>query len=290
VLTVVEVGHATVQDLGRWGARRWGVPVAGALDAESLAVLNALVGNPPDAAAVEVLVGPLVVEATAPVVVAVPWSAVALDAGERRRVDAGLLAVAGGVDVPEVLGSRSGRVLRRGDTLPAGPPTGVSLRLPVPPVWDESPIRVVAGPQDGAGELCGPTWVVGPSSDRMGLRLDGPAIGGGEVTSDGVVPGAVQVPPDGRPILLLAEAPTTGGYVKPAVVATVDLPRAGRLRPGDEVRFEAVSVDEALDLLAARRAALDQLVASAVPAPDTRTLLTTNLVSGAVDPTDDGGR
>jgi biotin-dependent carboxylase-like uncharacterized protein len=290
VLTVVEVGHATVQDLGRWGARRWGVPVSGALDVESLAVLNALVGNPPDAAAVEVLVGPLVVEATAPVVVAVPWSAVALDAGERLRVDAGLLAVAGGVDVPEVLGSRSGQLLRRGDALPAGPPTGVSLRLPVPPVWDEGPIRVVAGPQDGAAELCGPTWTVGPSSDRMGLRLDGPAIGGGEVTSDGVVPGAVQVPPDGRPILLLAEAPTTGGYVKPAVVATVDLPRAGRLRPGDEVRFEEVSVDEALDLLAARRAALDQLVASAVPAPDARTLLTTNLVSGAVDPTDDGGR
>jgi allophanate hydrolase len=289
VLRVVEVGHAAVQDRGRWEARRWGVPVSGALDAESLELLNALVGNPPGAAAVEVLVGPLVVEATEPVVVAAPWSAMALAAGERLRVDAELLAVAGGVAVPEVLGSRSGEALRVGDLLPVGPATGVALRLPVPPVWPDGPIRVVAGPDVGAAALCGPAWRVGTASDRMGLRLDGPAIEGGEVTSDGVVPGAVQVPPSGQPILLLAEAPTTGGYRKPAVVATVDLPRAGRLRPGDEVRFEAVTVDEAIALLAARRSVLDQVVASAVSAPDPRTLLSSNLVSGAVDPTDDGG-
>jgi biotin-dependent carboxylase-like uncharacterized protein len=289
VLKVVEVGHATVQDLGRWDARRWGVPVSGALDVESLELLNALVGNPRGAAAVEVLLGALVVEATEPVVVAVPWSAVSLAPGERLRVEPGLLAVAGGVAVPEVLGSRSGPVLRAGDLLPVGPPTGVALQLPLPPTWPDGPIRVVAGPDEGAAALCGPTWTVGTASDRMGLRLDGPTVEGGEVTSDGVVPGAIQVPPAGQPILLLAEAPTTGGYAKPAVVATVDLPRAGRLRSGDQVRFEAVTVDGALALLAARRVALDQLVASAVPAPDPRTLLSSNLVSGAVDPTDDGG-
>ena len=290
MLRVVEVGHASVQDLGRWDARRWGVPVSGALDVESLALLNALVGNPPGSAAVEVLLGPLVVEAAEPVVVALPWTAVRLAAGERLRVEAGLLAVAGGLATDEVLGSRSGPPLRAGDQLPVGPPTTTALRLPVPPVWSTAPIRVVAGPQDGAEELCGPTWTVGGSSDRMGLRLEGPVVTGGEVVSDGVVPGAIQVPPSGQPILLLAEAPTTGGYVKPAVVATVDLPRAGRLRPGDELRFEVVTVDEALDLLAARRAALRQLATSAVPAPDPRTLLSTNLVSGAVDATDDGGR
>ncbi|MGY1914471.1 5-oxoprolinase subunit C family protein [Blastococcus sp. SYSU DS0973] len=167
------------------------------------------------------------------------------------------LAVRGGVDVPPVLGSRST------DTLSGlGPPVVTpGLRLPVGSLVGEEPfvdVAPVAAPSDRPvlGVLPGPRrdwldeaawpalvraeWRVSPDSDRVGLRLAGPRLGrarDGELPSEGLVPGAVQVPPDGAPVLFLADHPVTGGYPVLAVVRTADLAAAAQLRPGDVVRF-----------------------------------------------------
>jgi KipI family sensor histidine kinase inhibitor len=170
------------------------------------------------------------------------------------------LAVRGGVDVPPVLGSRSADLrsglgpppLRPGDRLPVGAPpeppaAGAGGAAPArPPAGGAATIRVIPGPRDdwfaaeALGRLCGSDYTVTPASDRTGLRLDGPALPRarrGELPSEGVVTGALQVPPNGRPILLLADHPTTGGYPVIAVAATADIGLAAQLRPGRRVRF-----------------------------------------------------
>ncbi len=192
------------------------------------------------------------------------------------------LALAGGIDVPQILGSRStclaggfggmdGRPLRAGDILRAVHPGrldlagrrwhgAVSGELPEPGV---TPIRVVVGPHvaqvgpralDG---LLGNDWSVDPRSDRMGLRLEGVSIrealpeadgDSGELLSLPMVQGVVQLPPGGAPIVLLADHQTVGGYPVPLVVAAVDLPRLAQLRPGDLLRFEGITLDEAFRL------------------------------------------
>jgi UPF0271 protein len=115
-------------------------------------------------------------------------------------------------------------------------------------------VRVAPGPQDdrfGADAreaLYGPTFRVGNESNRMGYRLTGPEVrptGGPDIVSDGVVAGAIQVPGNGQPMLLMADHQTTGGYTKAGVVVAADLPQAGQLRPGDGVVFTPVELDEA---------------------------------------------
>lgn len=193
------------------------------------------------------------------------------------------LAVPGGLSVPAVLGSRStalgagfggfgGRPLRAGDVLVAA-----SAATPLPARWpgvrdaSRGPalLRVTPGPHpDGPADprlvaLAATGWVVGAASDRMGVRLEGPAIPtahglagvGGDLVSHGVRPGAVQVTPEGGPIVLLADAQPTGGYPVLAVVAAVDRPLLGQLRPGDVVQFVVVGRADATELLRARRAA-----------------------------------
>ena len=183
------------------------------------------------------------------------------------------VAVRGGIDVPPVLGSRSADLrsglgpppLRPGDRLPLGAPTepppggasaggapagGAASASGAAPVLQAAgaaaTIRVIPGPRDdwfaaGAlGLLCGSDYTVTPASDRTGLRLDGPALPRArrdELPSEGLVTGALQVPPSGRPILLLADHPVTGGYPVIAVVATADIGLAAQLRPGSRVRF-----------------------------------------------------
>jgi KipI family sensor histidine kinase inhibitor len=172
------------------------------------------------------------------------------------------LAVRGGIDVPPVLGSRSADLLsglgppplRAGDLLPVGAPGPAAAARPadgpraavLPAAGQPAELRVIPGPRDdwfAAGALdllCGGTYVVTTSSDRTGLRLDGPALPrahGDELPSEGVVTGALQVPPGGRPILLLADHPVTGGYPVIAVVASADIGLAGQLRPGAKIRF-----------------------------------------------------
>ena len=290
----------TVQDAGRRGHRRLGVPWCGALDAEAMAAANLAVGNARAAAGLEcTAAGPTlrflattrfaltgadlgaVLERadlgtwTVPlgrVVVARAGNVLMLR--ERRAGLRAYVAFAGGIDVPAVLGSRAtdllarfggylGRALRAGDMLALGPPATAPTDMP-PPVAKPTgagplTVRVVPGPQDDAftPEACAAleneTWQVGPLSDRTACRLQGAVLehkGPGEILTDGMVPGCVQAPPDGRPIVMLADGPTTGGYPKIATVITADLPRLAQLVPGDRLRFAAVSVEGAQRLRA----------------------------------------
>ncbi len=198
--------------------------------------------------------------------------------GERRAGTRAYLAVAGGVATPAVLGSRSthlvsrmggidGRALASGDVVPIGtlaaPPARRATRTPLPvaPVPGECRLRVLLGPQDdwfttsSLDALLGATFSVSPRSDRMGFRLDGPALmtrRPAELVSEPVAFGALQVPPGGAPILLMADRQTAGGYPKIATVITADLPLAGQLAPGDAVRFAACTRAEARSALIAR--------------------------------------
>jgi antagonist of KipI len=186
------------------------------------------------------------------------------------------LALPGGIDVPTVLGSRStclaagfggfdGRPLRRGDIVVEQGFGDASLGERV---WPSDPeaaaptgatvLRVVAGPAPGVEALAAARWRVGREADRVGLRLDGgPLADGiaGEVVSHGVTWGAIQAPPDGRPIVLCADHQTTGGYPVVAVVITADRPVLGQLRPGTEVSLQAIGRDDALVALREQRAA-----------------------------------
>lgn len=181
------------------------------------------------------------------------------------------LAIGGGLDVPRMMGSRStflpggfggfqGRALRAGDTLACGIPAGAVhvCRADAPAFERETPLRVVPGPQaalfDDAGlaAFFSGTYQVQAASDRRGLRLQGPAVTHrrSELPSQGVVPGAVQVPPEGQPIILGWDGPVTGGYPVVAGVIAVDRPRLAQLRPGDAVRFMTIEREAAIALAA----------------------------------------
>ncbi len=193
-----------------------------------------------------------------------------LSFGKCRGGSRAYLAVSGGLDVKPVMGSRStdllarlgglgGRPLKRGDVLycreaePAPPGRCVPPEY-IPEFPSEVVLRVVPGPQDdhfspkGLETFFSSTYEVTSDSDRMGCRLEGPAIehlGGADIISDGVPLGAVQVPKHGRPIILLAGRQTVGGYAKIAVVITPDVDRVAQLKPGDRVRFQRVSLEKA---------------------------------------------
>jgi len=185
----------------------------------------------------------------------------------RRAGARAAVAFSGGLAVPIVLGSRAtdlpagfgglaGRALRVGDLLSLGPPNEFSTAAAahLSPPASSVTVRVVLGPQYDhfpAGEVerfLRSSFRVGPSSDRAGCRLEGPRLAAreGEITTDGMVPGSIQVPPDGKPIVMLGDGPTTGGYPKIGTAVTADLPLLAQLVPGEgEVRFSAVSVEEA---------------------------------------------
>lgn len=251
MIRVVSVqGVATVQDAGRPGWMHQGVPPGGALDPEGLAEANAAVGNPADAAAIE-LVGAMVVEGRGTVAVGgrvlegPPWR---VPASPRVRY----LAVAGGLDVPVVLGGRGtllaggiGRALREGDELPVGRLRGHAAV----PTREAGPVRVVVGPdpaafgRDAWAVLLGAEWEVGPC-DRVGARLVGPALprrGDDAGPSMPMVRGAIQVPLGGGPLVLGPDHPVTGGYPVLAVVVRADWGRIGVAAPGDRVRFRLVA-------------------------------------------------
>ncbi len=287
--------QTTVQDLGRWGYQAEGVPASGAVDPLSLVLANRLVGNEPGAAALEVTVMGLELEALDDVAVALagadlgarrdgrpvpPGVSFVLRAGERLSFAGGprgcraYLAVAGGVAVPPVLGSRStdllgrlggvaGRPLRTGDLLAAGeasaPPgelAGRRLRPGALPDYPpEATVRALLGPQEdwfsreAIARFFSHAYRVTTLSDRTGLRLEGPEVApcpGRELPSEGTAPGSVQVPGGGQPIVLLAGCQTHGGYPKIATVITADLPQLGQARPGyTRLRFQAATLAEA---------------------------------------------
>ncbi|GAA1603149.1 MULTISPECIES: biotin-dependent carboxyltransferase family protein [Kribbella] len=273
-LTVLTTGPlATIQDLGRAGQAALGVPASGACDRASYALANRLVGNHDGAAALEVTYGGLALHADGDVVVAItgaPCTGVPLNApavlrsGQVLRFGpptSGLrtyVAVRGGIDVPPVLGSRSTDLLSglgpsplvAGQTLPVGssenPMPGVDLAPVAHPAAGEVVLRVTPGPRRdwftdaGWESLLTQVYSVSTNSNRVGVRLDGVPLERartGELASEGMTHGAVQIPPSGTPVIFLADHPVTGGYPVIAYVAAADLDACAQLRPGQPVRL-----------------------------------------------------
>lgn len=278
-ITVVDPGPlTTVQDRGRPGWAHLGVPRSGALDQQAAALANRLVGNDGEAAVLEASVGGLAFTVSAAMTVAVCGAPAVVEVEGRSRafgepvsVRAGetvrlgrlrwgtrcYVALAGGVDVPAVLGSRSTdslsgigpAPLARDDELPVGEASGrppgsdvVLAERPVSPVL----LRLLPGPRAdwfttaALGTLTGSTYSVSTDANRVGLRLDGPPLERErheELASEGIVLGAVQVPAAGVPLVFLNDHPTTGGYPVVAVVHPGDLAACAQLGPGDQVRF-----------------------------------------------------
>lgn len=313
----IRAGFLTsVQDLGRTGLREFGISLGGALDPHALRVANLLVGNAESDAGVEITFGGLRLRFADERIVA--WcgadftariGSVALlsghpalvRSGEEFSIDSPMigcrawLAISGGIDVPIVLGSRSGdlragfggirgRPIRDSEEIPLGKnPDGATalieeLRANKIAAWKSShdwssparrepTLRYIRGAD---ADRCVPAALelfrsgrfhVSPDSDRMGVRLDGPLLEPSsdlDLISEAVAPGTVQLPPSGKPILLLNDCQTIGGYPKLAHVITVDLPVAAQLRPADIVRFSEVSVADAHRALLEREQDLEQ--------------------------------
>jgi KipI family sensor histidine kinase inhibitor len=300
VLEVLAPGLlSTIQDLGRRGWRRYGVPSSGPLDRRACVAANRAVGNSPAEAVLEFAFPGPALRALTEVEVAVAGADFGprhngrpaaletpvhmqpgdtLDFAAPRDGQWAYLAVAGGVDAPRVLGSRAtyargglggyrGRPVRAGDVLGRGEgrPGPCAAGRGGPMHRRSDPIRVVLGPQTGAFSTAAQAaWLmqsfgVTAQRDRSGMRLRGPALGhrcDAEILSDGLLPGAVQVPAEGQPIVILADGPTTGGYAKIASVISADLDRLAQAAPGTPLRFEAVTVTEAHDAWIAYASAL----------------------------------
>ncbi|MCX5203476.1 biotin-dependent carboxyltransferase family protein [Streptomyces sp. NBC_00237] len=279
-LDVVRAGVlTTVQDEGRPGHAHLGVPRSGALDVHAHRLANRLVGNPADAATLETTLDGVALRTRTAVTIAVtgapapvriggrpaPWGApVRVPAGEVLdvgRPTAGLrtyVAVAGGVAVEPVLGSRSTDLLSglgpapltSGAVLPVGTPQRPAPPAPDAHPWQAPPHELVLplllGPrhdwftEEALRTLAGPGYRVSPAANRIGLRTEGPALARikeNELPSEGMVLGAVQVPPDGLPVVFLADHPVTGGYPVIGVVPEQHLAAAAQAVPGTPVRF-----------------------------------------------------
>ena len=287
--------RSTIQDRGRLGHLRHGVPPSGPADALAFEAAQRLVGNDASEAAIEIvglpfrcaLDAPRLIAATGPGVrvrtrgTVAGATSVFARGGEEIAVEGSArfayLAVSGGIAAPERLGSRStylpARIgpipwpLAAGDELPIGPArcgadrAGSTITLRVP----DGRIRVTSGPhagrfRDAAAFLSG-TYRVSERSDRMGTRLEGPRLGaaGGEILSVGVLAGAVQVPQGGDPIVLLADHQTTGGYPIVAVVVAADLGLVAQASPGEALSFYEVRVEDAVRALREERRRLDAI-------------------------------
>ncbi|MBI2758541.1 MAG: biotin-dependent carboxyltransferase [Chloroflexi bacterium] len=288
-------GFATIQDLGRAGWRRFGVPASGPMDSFAFRAANFLVGNSTNAAAIEIGAGEIELRALNDCVIAAAgagfslsvyiwdfplWDSCFVRAGRTVRLRKNgfgmwaYLALAGGFEIESVLGSRStylrghfggldGRLLQTGDVLRSGRPSrglnelaARSLIEEARPAYREAPaLDVILGPQTERFDeksiqtFLSSSYKVNHSSDRMGYRLEGPRlnhIDGADLTSEGMMAGAVQVPADGQPIVMMADCATAGGYPKIASVISADLPLLAQCAPGkDSVRFRATTVEAA---------------------------------------------
>lgn len=330
----------TVQDAGRTGQRHQGIPTAGWLDAPLAHAANALVGNLADAAAVELRGPGLTLRAErGPVRVALAgavsaslrtaegseialpaWRSATLAEGDTLKISAlqqpqmggcAVLAVAGGVQVAPVLGSRAtyaraglggfqGRLLQAGDALPvcAADTCAPERRSLASWALAEAPLRVIFGPQDdhfsieARTQFLATPWQATAEQDRMGWRFSGPTLqhltpAHADIASDGVTPGAIQVPANGLPIILGPDGQTVGGYPKIATVIRADLPRLAQAWPGRTLRFVAVSREEALQALRDLHALEARWAAQLQSCPplgglDEQALYACNLISGVV--------
>ena len=329
----------SVQDRGRDGHRRLGVPRSGVLVPAWMAIANALVGNAPNDPVLECFEGGLRLasgERALRVAFAGDVDAALVDGAVRRtlapwrshRVPPGAeLALRGtgrarvavlavrGLAVPPTLGSAAtcarvglgglaGRALADGDRLPLDETAEEETRAhdlgcaPFALPEDAPRLRAVPGPQHDAftdetlERFFASEWTLSNEVDRMGARLEGPTLSHRDETrrdivSDAIVPGSVQVPGSGQPIVMLADAHTAGGYPKIATVASADLPVLAIHRPGTRLRLERVDVDAAIARARAAERALERHLASLAPlppeAPDTERLLAHNLIDGVTD-------
>lgn len=306
----------SIQDTGRHGLRHLGVPCTGMMDVPALIAANLLLGNARDAAGIEISFGPNWFKAHRDIQLVLmgadtrarlvspdgktsinaylaPGFVHTIPAGHQLHCAAAgepgqrsCIAVAGGIDVPLLLGSRStdlvnqfgghqGRPLHAGDRLPIAAATGFGatspmdtrargIRQPTPtPV-----LRAVAGGDHDAfterarSALWHTEWQLTPLSNRTGLRLNGDRLQTTdklEKNSSGVLPGVIQVPPDGQPIILASDAQTTGGYPHIASIIQADLWQLAYLAPGAVIEFSQVSIEEARALARAQSRKLDQL-------------------------------
>ena len=299
----------TIQDKGRYGYEQFGVSPSGPMDLEFFQIANILVGNSRDLSALEAtMLGPTL-RFTQDNIIAVTGGdmmplldekplpmnqAVLVKAGSVLKLRAArtgcrtYVAFAGGLDVPEVMGSRAtgvqnkvggleGRKLNKGDVIgfraPRANLKNLGLRSIAPEFVPRSEyiLRVVLGPQDdaftkeGLDTFLGQTYTVTPEFDRMGCRLDGPVIQhveSGDIISDGISFGAIQVPAAGKPIIMLCDRQTTGGYTKIATVISADFRLLAQLKAGDKLRFQRVTIQHAQDALLTQRAALRALRSS----------------------------
>ncbi|MFC1994940.1 biotin-dependent carboxyltransferase family protein [Chloroflexota bacterium] len=281
----------TVQDLGRHGYQQFGVPVSGALDSYAFRVANILIGNDEGLAGLEITLTGLRLRCLRDTVIAVTgadlsprlnhtvlpmWQAVSVRCGDTIsfvRPKSGCrsyLAVANGINVPKVMGSRStylkgyiggleGRPLRSGDRLQSAAAESKAPKEKMPPEYipnykSKIELRVILGPQDdyfterGIFDFLHSEYTISTEADRVGYRLQGTRIGhraGADIISDGIPLGAVQIPGDGLPIILLADRQTTGGYAKIVTVISVDIPKLAQSKPGDQIAFRSVTEGEA---------------------------------------------
>jgi 5-oxoprolinase (ATP-hydrolysing) subunit C len=278
----------TVQDRGREGWRHLGVSRAGALDRDAAELANRLLGNDLDAAVLEMTLQGPTLKLAQPARIAIVGAMVAATSnghalpGQRRLVvPAGelrlggiregiraWLSVAGGFDLPMVLGSRStdvrggfggmeGRALRAGDLLPLGKSAHMDTAIPQSAAWwigaddhdsgIDHPLRFLSSGHPASASLAHRTWSVSPNSNRQGIRLQGEPLPNAphHGVSEPVAVGSIQLPPDGQPILLLADAQTVGGYARLGYVIAADLPRLAQAGPGAALAFTEVGASEA---------------------------------------------
>ncbi len=318
-IRIIQPGLATtVQDRGRTGYYHLGVPQGGALDQYSYELGNALVGNRNGEGVLEcAYLGPEF-EALEPTVVAITgapvevkvngeprpaWTRLELQTGDRLSfgiISAGMryfIAVAGGIDVPEVLGSRStfltsglggfeGRKLQAGDVVPVGEPGALPAVASLedrhrPEFGGSQQVRVVLGlydhllTEDGLAAFTGEEWTLTPVADRTGLRYDGPGVtwkereqpfGAGSDPSNivdaGYAVGSIQIPGGKQPIILHRDAVSAGGYAMVATVISADMDLVARSAPGTRTRFIPVDIEEAVEARKTRAAALAEALAS----------------------------
>lgn len=284
----------TIQDRGRMSYQKYGVSSCGAMDSLSLRLANILVGNDEGEAAIEItLIGP-VLQFIQDGVIAITganltpkingkevplWRSISISAGDvlsfgmAKEGCRSYLAIAGGIDVPIVLGSRStfirgdfggfeGRALKAGDAISvreSGQHLDSLLGRVIPPKYtpnygEKRKIRFVLGPQaDSFAEevihqFSSGIYEILSDSDRMGYRLKGPEIpheSTPDIISDYITAGSIQVPGNGQPIVLMADCQMTGGYTKIGVVIGVDIPYLAQQKPGDLIQFERVEINEA---------------------------------------------
>jgi biotin-dependent carboxylase-like uncharacterized protein len=305
----------TVQDLGRFGYRKIGVSVAGAMDKLALTVGNLLLGNDRNSAGIEINIFPFRVRFLQDTGIAItgadcvaelddasllPWWATPVSSGQVLVLDAPTqgcrvyLTVRGGINVPVILNSRStdlkakfgghdGRSLRKGDRLavlnPATDSNGWELNygveppdvaLPLNPTASEGTVTVRVIPaaeyekfsEQGQAQYWSSLWRITPNSNRQGYRLAGTALpteGQVELLSHGLVPGTIQVPPSGQPIIQMSDANTSGGYPKIGTVIDADMWRLAQAGLGKSLQFVQVSVKDAVAALGAERAWLDKI-------------------------------